>query len=65
MSGTVTLHLFERRGWIIQNDASATRSMTVFVHPDPTTRACGKLDVIFCCKLASCRCDALLASSVM
>jgi hypothetical protein len=41
------IHLSERRGWIIDNAPPPTGSMAVFIHLNPTTHACGKLDVIF------------------
>ena len=46
MGGAVVLDLLDRCGCMI-HDAAPTRRLTIFVHPDSTTRVCRKLDVIF------------------
>ena len=46
MSRAIMLHLLDRSGCII-DDAALRPRVTVLLHPDSTTHACGNLDVIF------------------
>jgi hypothetical protein len=46
MDRAINFHLLDRCRCIVR-EAAPTRRITIFFHPDSTTRACGNLDVIF------------------